>query len=102
MSSIGREPWVYAAVPTRRAGTVRSVRTDPHRLAGAAALVTAALAAAGALTPALSVPHGVAVPDFTSARAVLIAAINIAGGSGAWLEAEKPMEADGGAEPTVK
>ncbi|MFC7401506.1 rhodanese-like domain-containing protein [Citricoccus sp. GCM10030269] len=29
-------------------------------------------------------------------------AINIAGGSGAWLESGKPMEADGGAEPTVK
>ena len=29
-------------------------------------------------------------------------AINIAGGSGAWLEAGKPMEADGDAEPTVK
>ncbi|MDY6054671.1 rhodanese-like domain-containing protein [Micrococcus sp.] len=29
-------------------------------------------------------------------------AINVAGGSGAWLEAGKPMEADGGAEPTVK
>ncbi len=72
------------AVPTRRAGTVRSVRTDPHRLAGAAALVTAALAAAGALTPALSVPHGVAVPDFTSARAVLIAAIVLAGAA-VWL-----------------
>ena len=29
-------------------------------------------------------------------------AINVAGGSGAWLEAGKPMEADGDAEPTVK
>ncbi|HEY4614744.1 MAG TPA: rhodanese-like domain-containing protein, partial [Citricoccus sp.] len=29
-------------------------------------------------------------------------AINVAGGSGAWLEAGRPMEADGGAEPTVK
>ncbi|MEW1980335.1 rhodanese-like domain-containing protein [Citricoccus sp. NPDC079358] len=29
-------------------------------------------------------------------------AINIAGGSGAWFESERPMEADGGAEPTVK
>lgn len=29
-------------------------------------------------------------------------ALNVAGGSGAWLEAGRPMEADGGAEPTVK
>lgn len=29
-------------------------------------------------------------------------ALNVAGGSGAWLEAGKPMEADGDAEPTVK
>ncbi|NUL44734.1 rhodanese-like domain-containing protein [Cellulosimicrobium funkei] len=29
-------------------------------------------------------------------------AINIAGGSGSWLESGRPMEADGGAEPTVK
>ncbi len=29
-------------------------------------------------------------------------AINVAGGSGAWLESGRPMEADGGAEPTVK
>jgi len=29
-------------------------------------------------------------------------AINVAGGSGAWFEAGKPMEAAGDAEPTVK
>lgn len=29
-------------------------------------------------------------------------AFNVAGGSGAWLEAGKPMEADGDATPTVK
>ena len=29
-------------------------------------------------------------------------ALNVAGGSGAWLEAGKPMEADGDATPTVK
>jgi rhodanese-related sulfurtransferase len=29
-------------------------------------------------------------------------AINVAGGSGAWLESGRPMEADGGAEPSVK
>lgn len=28
--------------------------------------------------------------------------VNVAGGSGAWLESGRPMEADGGAEPTVK
>lgn len=29
-------------------------------------------------------------------------AVNVAGGTGAWFEAGRPMEADGGAEPTVK
>ncbi|MEV4899718.1 rhodanese-like domain-containing protein [Citricoccus sp. NPDC055426] len=38
--------------------------------------------------------------DFMVARGY--SAINIAGGSGAWLESGRPMEADGGAEPTVK
>ena len=38
--------------------------------------------------------------DFMVARGY--SAFNVAGGSGAWLEAEKPMEADGGAEPRVK
>lgn len=38
--------------------------------------------------------------DFMVARGYC--AINVAGGSGAWLESGRPMEADGGAEPTVK
>lgn len=38
--------------------------------------------------------------EFLQARG--FSAFNIAGGSGAWLEAGKPMEADGGAEPIVK
>jgi len=38
--------------------------------------------------------------DFLVARGY--SAINVAGGSGAWLESGRPMEADGGAEPTVK
>jgi rhodanese-related sulfurtransferase len=38
--------------------------------------------------------------DFLANRGY--SAINIAGGSGAWLESGRPMEADGGAEPSVK
>lgn len=38
--------------------------------------------------------------DFLTNRGY--SAINIAGGSGAWLESGRPMEADGGAEPSVK
>lgn len=38
--------------------------------------------------------------EFLEARG--FSAFNIAGGSGAWLEAGKSMEADSGAEPTVK
>ncbi|QCU76835.1 rhodanese-like domain-containing protein [Citricoccus sp. SGAir0253] len=38
--------------------------------------------------------------DFLVARGY--SAVNVAGGSGAWLESGRPMEADGGAEPTVK
>jgi len=38
--------------------------------------------------------------DFLANRGYSV--INIAGGSGAWLESGRPMEADGGAEPTVK
>ena len=43
---------------------------------------------------------GVGTAEFLVGRGY--SAINVAGGSGAWLEAGKPMEADGDAEPTVK